>query len=306
MPNYLKRYKTSIGVIAMPEGENNFLKFDIRKKRDEYKFQDIYIIVKTYPMVSKKYKLLICTAGLIKEQDNYRWIRIYPISLDYYREHYGNLKKFTLIRAQIAPAKEKLSRKDSFRIKMETIKVIDQTLTETKNDPYWEKRNKLVLPTRSKSIEDIEELRKTKVKTIAVIKPRIIEDFVIEPKKNVAKWEKDLLEGKQKTLIGDYKIEVRPIEHIPFIFRYVFKCNDSRCNGHKMLVEDWEILELWRKVKEKKGIEGANKAVKKKCLEQLTKRDLHFIIGTESKYNKWLIIGLYYPPKRYKKLTDFF
>ncbi|MHA1868056.1 MAG: hypothetical protein ACTSXD_08300 [Candidatus Heimdallarchaeaceae archaeon] len=285
----------------------NFLKMDVKKKEDPYIEKEIYIIVKTYPILSKKYETLICTAGLIKEQNRYKWIRIYPVSLDYYKKHYGELKKFTCIKAKIAPAKEKLSRKDSFKIKMESIEIIDQTLTDTKNDPSWEKRNKLVLPTKSKSIEDIDNLRKNKVKTIAIIKPKSVDDFLIEPKERGSKWEKELINGKQTTLVGDYEAEVRPVEHIPFIFRYVFKCNDNRCKGHKMMIEDWEILELWRKEKKSKGIEKAHKSVKYKCIKEMTERNLHFIIGTESSYNNWIIIGLYYPPKRKnRKITEFF
>ena len=39
-----------------------------------------------------------------------------------------------------------------------------------------------------------------------------------------------------------------------------------------------------------------------KYFDYMKTRNLHFIVGTESRYNKYLIIGLYYPPKINKLL----
>lgn len=39
-------------------------------------FENIFIIAKTYPTRSKKYKELVCTAGIKKDGE---WIRIYPV-----------------------------------------------------------------------------------------------------------------------------------------------------------------------------------------------------------------------------------
>jgi len=36
----------------------------------------VYIVVKTYPTISKKYSEIVCTAGILENGD---WIRLYPI-----------------------------------------------------------------------------------------------------------------------------------------------------------------------------------------------------------------------------------
>ena len=36
----------------------------------------IYIVVKTYPTISKEYSELVCTAGILEDGS---WIRLYPI-----------------------------------------------------------------------------------------------------------------------------------------------------------------------------------------------------------------------------------
>ena len=65
------------------------------------------------------------------------------------------------------------------------------------------------------------------------------------------------------------------------------------------MCEDWELLESWRSWKNKyKTDQLLWQKLKERYFDWMKKRNLHFIIGTESRYNKFLIIGLYYPPKQ--------
>jgi hypothetical protein len=110
---------------------------------------------------------------------------------------------------------------------------------------------------------------------------------------------KNWLWGIQQTLDGiNYK---SPIEKIPYKFSYVFECNDPNCNTkHDLMIEDWEICQLYRSEKQRVGEEEALKKVAQKYKDEfLTKKDLSFILGTESKWNKWLIISVFYPKKEY-------
>jgi hypothetical protein len=38
----------------------------------------------------------------------------------------------------------------------------------------------------------------------------------------------------------------KPLEKIPFIFRYVFTCDESACHSHTMMCADWEMASLYR------------------------------------------------------------
>lgn len=42
-----------------------------------YENKRIFIVVKTYPTISKKYSELVCTAGILEDGS---WIRLYPIT----------------------------------------------------------------------------------------------------------------------------------------------------------------------------------------------------------------------------------
>jgi hypothetical protein len=64
------------------------------------------------------------------------------------------------------------------------------------------------------------------------------------------------------------------------------------------MIEDWEIGALYRDMKTKYGEElGLKKVAQKYKDEFTTKKDLYFVLGTESNWNNWLIISVFYPKK---------
>lgn len=279
---------------------------------DEWVTKDMYLFIKTYPVLSRKYESLICTAAIVENKDgSYEIIRMYPVPFEFYRGNYGKLKKFTKIRVEIKPSNEKLGRGDSYKVKLDNLKVLDTSLTDTSKNRklVWQKRNEIVREVMYNSVEELEELKEENNISLGVIKPAEVIEFNIREKRHLPKWERELLEGTQETLeyfISNKKYkDLRPIEHIPWRFGYKFKCKDTRCKGHDMMCEDWELLQLWRRVRDNIVKEGRQPStheiyskVKQKFYDEfLTKRDLNFVMGTESRYNKWLIIGVYYPPK---------
>ncbi len=112
-----------------------------------------------------------------------------------------------------------------------------------------------------------------------------------------------MIKYTQKTI---YNEDIKPVDNIPFIFRYSFKCNANNCKGHKIMCEDWELLEAWRKFRIIYGCQQAKQKSREKFFDYMQNRDLYFYMGMYSRYPTWLIIGLYYPPKnQMKSLTDF-
>ena len=112
-----------------------------------------------------------------------------------------------------------------------------------------------------------------------------------------------MIKYTQKTL---YNKEIKPVDKIPFIFRYSFTCNANTCTGHKIMCEDWELLGSWRKFRVKYGLDQAKQKIRERFFNCIKTRDIYFYMGMYSRYPTWLIIGLYYPPKnQIKPLTDF-
>ena len=248
--------------------------------------EKILVVVKTYPNLSKKYEETVCVAGI---NENKEWRRLFPIpfrKLDFK----SRFKKFDIIEVELEKAKEKLGRKESRHIDFKSIKVIKNIGTQNK----WKQRNELVLPTKIKSIEEFLVMLKKDKTSIALIKPKEIIDFIFTPLEECRDWERELIEGCQRTLFGDYK---SPLDKIPIKFSYKFKCDDESCNEHNLMCEDWELLESWRSWNYKPE-KLLKEKIKQKFFTWMKERDLHFIIGTDSHWNKPMVIGLYYPPKQ--------
>ena len=248
----------------------------------------IVIVVKTYPNLSRKYQETVCVGGIVQGGG---WIRIFPIrfrQLPFYKQ----FKKFDIIEAEVEPYKDKYARRESHIIRDTTIKIVGTI--STKGDG-WDKRKRLVLSYLDKSIESLEIERNNYHKTIGIIKPKTIVRFYKKKTEECRDWEKELIQGNQLTLTGQKYTS--PLEKIPYWIGYEFFCDDETCTGHNMMCEDWEMLELFRSMKEKyKTDETAFDKLKQKYFDWMKDRDSYFIVGTESKWNNFIIISVFYPP----------
>jgi hypothetical protein len=64
-----------------------------------------------------------------------------------------------------------------------------------------------------------------------------------------------------------------------------------------MTCEDWELFEAHRTWPKRYG-EGTWEKIHDHFFDWMkNERDLYFFMGTESRYGRWLVIGIYYPPK---------
>jgi len=255
-----------------------------------FKKRRILLLVKTYPNLSRKYERTVCMAGI--DIDTFDWMRIYPVP--YFDLPYSKRPhKFEVIEVLAERnLAEKFQRKESYKIKSDSIKRLGVIPTEK----TWEKRNEIIYQNIAPSIEFLENQYNVDKTSLGFIKPKKITDFYVTPIEEARDFEKDLVEGKQKTLFGeDYKT---PLDKIPYRFGYKFTCADD-CEGHDLMVEDWELLALYRELIQRGDSKevAIEKCIKKYKDDFLSKKDVGFFVGTESTWNKWLIIGVYYPPK---------
>lgn len=92
----------------------------------------------------------------------------------------------------------------------------------------------------------------------------------------------------------------KPLEKIPYKFSYKFKCGHAECHGHTNMIEDWEVGQLYRSMRDKHG-DGkiACDKVKDKFLNQICApdRDTHFFVGTVAGYPTWVILGTFWPKR---------
>lgn len=245
----------------------------------------VLVVAKTYPNLSKKYDRTVCTAGIDLTTNS--WIRIFPIRF-FELPFLQRPKKYDVMDINVEPRADKFMRKESHKTDDSSINILYNISTANN----WEGRKQILLPLLNNSVEELEVLYQKDHTSLGIIKPKRIMDFKVVPIEECRDWEKDLIEGRQKTLFGEYH---SPLEKIPYKFSYVFKCNTPDCRTHDMMIEDWELCQLYRAERQKFGESVALQKVRQKYFDDFASKDIHLIMGTESNWNKWLIIGVFYP-----------
>jgi len=255
-----------------------------------YEKKTVFLTVKAYPERSKKYGACVCTAGIT---DSGEMIRLYPIPFEKFRGG-KNIPKYSWISVECEKASEYLNRKESYHVRNETIQILKHV--DTGIDKSWNDRNEIVLPVLSESLEYLEKRASIDHTSLGLIKPRQITDFTFDEKGDINKEESEIIKEIQMTLDGERRTKLEDIE---YNFRYHFLCSNPDCKGHNIMCEDWEMLEAWRKWKRKYPTrEILVKKFRDEFFHEMIKKDFYFFVGTHSKFNTWLIIGLYYPPAK--------
>lgn len=249
----------------------------------------ILIATKTYPSISTKYQETVCTAGILlsEEENPLQWIRIYPIRYRYL-DFDKRYPRWAIVSAKIK-RNDQDYRPESFKIDDNSLEIIRKI--DTTNN--WQERKSLVLSLQFRSIADIQ----AQGKSLGIIKPKSIERFF--SKKTSREWNQ-----KQQTVLNQLDLFEPNIdlEKIPYQFVYQFTDEDNV--PHKYSISDWEIMELYRKCRDRSqllGLEAEQYALEKvrQKLEDdfLESKDLYFIVGNIKNHAKsFMIIGLFYPP----------
>ena len=146
---------------------------------------------------------------------------------------------------------------------------------------YWRERKKFCLKNvYTNKLALINDSKNPKNVSLVTFKPSRIVDFIIE--EDSKEWKGEWLElRKQTDLFAE--IEADPeklIEKVPFKFSYLFE--DDEGISSKLMIEDWEIFELYKNCYRRIGDENAAaKLVNQKYFDEFTsKKDIYLFLGT--------------------------
>jgi len=263
----------------------------------------VLISVTTYPLPSRSYDELVCTAGLLETGE---WIRIYPIPLSFLIDLKGSGKvnnvKYTWIELELN------RRTDDFRPESHSPQhydfrdiVVHESLNTGGN---WLKRKEICLQhvytNKSQLLRDSEAPTN---RSLATFKPTEIVAFDIE--EDTREWKDEWLElRKQGDLFATDKTPESLIPKLPYKFFYRFR--DDVGEESRLMIEDWEIGALyWNCLRAAEGNEAvALKKVREKYEQEfLTENDIFLFLGTTKEWhmrrasNPFVIIGVFYPKK---------
>ena len=130
----------------------------------------VLITVKTYPIPSKKYDELVCTAGVTESGD---FIRLYPINfrdLPYTQQ----FKKYQWIEVIAKKYRGRDVRKESYRPDNDSIKLLGQPISP--NPGNWSERAKYALAKKARSLEDLYDQQRADRTSLGIFKPKKVND----------------------------------------------------------------------------------------------------------------------------------
>ena len=260
----------------------------------------VYILVKTYPTISKKYSELVCTAGILEDGS---WIRLYPINFRLLNDE-QKYPKYTWVEVDVQ------RNTSDFRPESYCPDVSTMIVEPKSGKANWDERRKIIFNnTRvyTNLGELIDAARSESRTSLAVFKPTRILDFVIEPDNK--DWDPKKLASLQRRsqqlnlfqTIEEIEEEFRVVQKMPYKFSYRFE--DDSGKKSKLMIEDWEIGVLYIKCLWRANNDEAVAIakVKEKYLDSFLKKDLYFFLGTtKSRHlrskNPFIIVGIFYPP----------
>jgi hypothetical protein len=259
----------------------------------------VLITVTTYPLPSRSYDELVCTAGLLEDGS---WIRVYPVPFKFLE-----FKKYQWIEVELQLPRKKDFRPESHspvKADLSDLKVLGEIDTRYN----WEERKKYCLRTVFYNMATlINDSKDPRNRSLATFKPSRIIDFIIE--EDEKEWKKDWIEQlNQLDLFTQGKAPQQaprvPIRKVPYKFRYHFA--DDSGNESRMMIEDWEIGALyWNCLRDAEGDQLiALQKVKQKYFDDLAlTKDIYLFLGTTAEghrrrwSNPFVIIGVFYPTK---------
>lgn len=235
----------------------------------------ILVTVRTYPNPSAKYVETVCTGGITESGE---WRRLYPVPLRYLDDS-KQFRTYDIIELEVSPGKD--GRPETRRPNLSSLKI-----KETVKD--WTTRCQWVERTVFDSLKAMQDAERT----IGPVRVETILDFVAE--KSDDDWSAEQKEKLKQQLLFD---ERKPLEKIPFSFRFIWK--DAAGVEYKSLFIAWEVFQTWRNYKLKYN--NPISVMKDKWMNDLCsqKRRLAFFMGNSAEHRQvFMVCGVFNPPKK--------
>lgn len=259
----------------------------------------VLIAVKTYPVLSDKYIELVCTAGF---REDGSWIRIYPSPFRFL-EDTKRYKKYQWIELDLAKNTRDKRPESYSPTNIDEIELLDVIPA----GGHWEERRKLILDrnTIHTNLETIKTAAKNDDYSLVIFKPSKILDVIAKPAKEknwkVSKEAAANAALSQGSLFSEnVQTDYRLMPKLPYKFSYKFEDDDGKSST--LMIEDWEIGQLYWNCRKKYDEATSVEKVRKKYFDDfaLTK-DLFLFLGTTYEWhvrrapNPFVVIGTFHP-----------
>lgn len=240
---------------------------------------------------------LACTAGF---REDGTWVRIYPIPFRLLDKE-QHFKKYQWIELDLVK-NPKDSRPESYRpVNRDDIKLCEWVGSEQS----WAERKRIILK-QNKIYTNLAETidgANRNVHSLVIFKPKKVIGVVVEAVDR--DWGQDKLDAlkdylNQGNLFEEAQEDFKVMPKLPYKFSYKF-IDDADVES-TLMIEDWEIGQLYWNCLKGSDERTAVEKVRQKYFEDFAKtKDLYFFLGTTRKFHGWapnpfLIIGTFHPP----------
>lgn len=258
----------------------------------------ILILAKTYPSPSARHVETSCVAGINRDG---LMRRLYPVPFRMIEQD-QQFKKWQWIEVGVEKAVTD-HRPESYKMDIGSLEVKEQVTSKNGWSGRWEWLDKMP---RFSSYHEIEKVCQEDGLSLALLCPKRILGLEIRDARN-KEWtdeekEKLVRAQIQGSLFSETqaKQQVKELRKVPFDFYYFYVCDtpdgEKECK-HKIV--DWEAGALFWKMYQQHGTNGWRDKFRAKLEDDLAARDLMFLMGNQHRFqDQWLIISLFYPPKR--------
>ena len=261
----------------------------------------VLITVTTYPLPSRSYGELVCTAGILEDGS---WVRIYPVPFEFLEFGKYQWVELDLVRREHSQD----FRPESYRPSKHNLsdrKIVGRIGTE---QSWHERKNACLMRVHTNMTSLIAASNEPDNVSLATFRPTTIKKFIVEADER--EWKPEWLEQlKQMDMLTsrgiDPKKPWKPVDKIPYKFKYQFEDDEGRTST--MTIEDWEIGALYRNclALAEGDEEVAIAKIRQKYEEDfIANKDITLFLGTTLEHhrrrhtNPFTIIGVFYPPRK--------
>lgn len=262
--------------------------------------EHVLIVVKTYPVFSRKYVELVCTGGF---REDGSWIRIYPSPFRFLSDS-QRYKKYQWVKLDLRKNPSDLRPESYTPTNIDDIELGEVIGTENQ----WAERRRLVLDSSAvhANLEEIITAAHNNQYSLAIFKPTKILGFCFEKIEDNQVFDKEKIaeELSRQGSFFEESADFKLMPPLPYKFRFKFEDDNGKISN--LMIEDWETGQLyWNCLKHNQGNEEKALAqVRKKYWDDFVcTKDLYFFLGTTYQWhirkapNPYVIVGTFHPPK---------
>jgi hypothetical protein len=250
---------------------------------------EVLVVVKAYPTPSRTYGECVCVAGIRVDTAEPEWVRLYPLNFRGLPNH-QRFDKYDVIRLRARRRDDKDGRPESYSPILDTIEIIDHIGT----GDGWRARKRYVDPLVVPSMCELQRLQKLDRTSLGVFRPEKVFEIHVT---NAKPWDDNRRALTERQSLFD--APPRPLEQLPYEFRFHYRCSDADCGEHTQSLIDWELGQFYRRSRGRPERERL-RLVEEKWLHEVCgdDRDVHFFAGNLAKrQHVFVLLGVFWPPR---------